>query len=42
VSDSILLADSDVPVIAEATLLLDGWRAELRSPVELPAFARCS
>jgi EAL domain-containing protein (putative c-di-GMP-specific phosphodiesterase class I)/GGDEF domain-containing protein len=37
VSESILLSDSDAAEVREAAGLLDGWRTETRSLVELPA-----
>jgi len=37
VSESILLADTDLAAVRDAVALLDGWRAEPRSLVELPA-----
>jgi len=40
VSDSLLIADTDAPEVREAAALLDGWRVQTRSLVELgPALA---
>lgn len=35
-SESILLSDSDAAEIRDAAGMLDGWRTEMRAPVELP------